>query len=356
MDTTWEKMVTHTAEIPSDLVGALLDAEPLAILQFGNIYSQVNGLDAIPATQIQRFLAKQPLYLGNPMDGEWGMISEDARRCLYDVKRTQAFIRGIVQCIRELQLELKRDVLRVVEAGGGTGILAIAAALAGAEVILLEINEETANKATKFIHSISLSDKITIICADATTYIPTASFDILISECLHTGLVIEPQLQIMRHLRKYLNANGKFIPEGVGLSWALADVDWTGIESEHAEFVHIEQRVKAIGQWSPSPYLNFKTESLKENIDEIKFIVPVSEICTNSVVVTMDVVIYTSQKLIEPIILPSGEAAFLGQPHVWKLSAPLDLKHCSHAFGCFIPGGIFPKTVYPLNPFSTSFL
>ncbi|GCE09117.1 methyltransferase domain-containing protein [Dictyobacter aurantiacus] len=346
MSINWETTTPCTEQITLDLINALLKAEPLAILHFGHMYSLINDLDPISATQMEQYLTIQPLYLGNVSDGKWGMASEDARRCLYDIRRTQAFILGIICCIRELQLELGRRNIYVVEAGGGTGILAIAAALAGADVVLLEINEETAHRASKFINSLSLSEKIKVICTDATIYIPERKFDVIISECLHTGVVKEPQIQIMQHLGRYLNPNGKFLPEGVYLSWVLADTDWTGIESDHIELSKIEKKIRSIGQWSQSPYLNFQIESMKENIGKIMFIVPLHTGSSNSVIAAMDITIYTPKSFVQPITLISGEAAFLGQPHIWKLNTAINSEDGSYAFGYFTPGGTFPKVIY----------
>jgi hypothetical protein len=131
---------------------------------------------------------------------EIGMSIMDAYRCLVDVHRTYQFAQGISETVKFLKS--KNDKVVGIDAGTGTGILAILTVAAGAdEIYALEINHETAEATKDFIRQLKLDERIHVIEADATSIkLGKVKANILVSENLSAGLFNEPQYQIIRHL------------------------------------------------------------------------------------------------------------------------------------------------------------
>lgn len=318
----------------------LLRGDPQEIIRLANVYSHLNNLPPVSESNFSEFLAGKPLYLGKQSQDQWGMSFEDARRCHYDVLRTQLLIKGIVYQINSLKKSIGIDI-NVIEAGGGTGILAIAAAIAGANVTLLEINSETLKRTQGFIEFLGLTDKVTVVFANARTYIPNQTIDLIICECLHTGLVFEPQLQILNHLSKFLSPSGKLLPEGVAIRFALANIDWKNSNEKHTEFRNIKRNILNQGEWSKNLRINFY-EEIKKNITNIKYFIPMNSDFANSILIEMDVLVA------DKILLKSGEAEFLGHPHAFRLTRVLLPGTCTKVFGYLYPGMEFNYEVTPV--------
>lgn len=147
---------------------------------------------------------------------ESGLKSEDALRCFEDARRTKRFFKTIFEKIEAGD--------KVLEAGAGTGILAIAAAKAGAkEITSVEINPFTAVLARRVIKKceeagIIPKGTVKISLGDATEFRPSQEdkFDALISENLYTGQFYEVGIQITNHLTRFVDTDqGKVIPKGM---------------------------------------------------------------------------------------------------------------------------------------------
>ena len=145
----------------------------------------------------------------------------DAVHCVYDKKRTDFFI-----------MEIEKNVSNgniVIEAGIGTGILSFYAASLGATVYGCEINPAVftlANNIKDFLEKKELIPKSSVkfFLHDAITFVPPQKADILISENIYTGMFFEYQVQIVRHLNKYLKKQGEIIPQAMHSSVTLAQV------------------------------------------------------------------------------------------------------------------------------------
>lgn len=145
-----------------------------------------------------------------------GLLSSDALKCFEDEVRTKIFFETINKKIE------KDD--EVLEAGTGTGIMAIAAARAGArKITALEINKTTAGFARRVIdrcvkEGIIRDKQIEIIEGDALKFSPDRikKFDAFISENIYTGQFHELQMQIGNHLNQFIDVNqGKIIPRAM---------------------------------------------------------------------------------------------------------------------------------------------
>jgi predicted RNA methylase len=128
--------------------------------------------------------------------------------CLHDVARTRMWKEAIEDTVRD------GDV--VVDAGSGTGILGVFAALAGARrVYCVELHPRFIPLIEHLAEQNGLSDVITVIHADATTVDIPEPVDVLICELLCTGQFFEPEVQVVNHLRQFLRDGGVVIPRRV---------------------------------------------------------------------------------------------------------------------------------------------
>jgi protein-L-isoaspartate O-methyltransferase len=264
----------------------------------------------------------------------------------YDLVRTEKLIQGIATQVKVLKQKTVKP-LYIVEAGGGTGILSIAAAFAGADqVTVLEINSETAARTKAVIESLGLSDRVSIVFANARNYIPEKKIDMIICECLHTGLAFEPQLQIIHHLGKFLEPYGKLIPEGVTLRWAVAHADWTGVPEMHTEYRYLQKNIIMQGQWSHDQYVDFRETIEKPDVEKIHVVIPAHTALVNTILVEMDVTITTSNS--QSLVLHSGEADFLGHPHAIRLKEEKSIADAPYVVSSVQPGEQFSHEVIPI--------
>ena len=123
----------------------------------------------------------------------------------------------------------------VLELGGGTGVLSYFAANRGANVRCVEMNPEMIAAARCILSHNGFSDRVEVIRADATHYLPPEPVDVVICEMLHTGLLREKQLPVIqsfkkRYLAKFGGPLPTFIPEACiqGIQPVQQDFDFMG--------------------------------------------------------------------------------------------------------------------------------
>jgi type I protein arginine methyltransferase len=139
-----------------------------------------------------------------------------------------------------------RPGMRVVDLGAGTGVLSFFAARAGAKVVWsIEANPELAAAARVNLDRNGVGDRVHVIDGDAATYVPPEPVEVVICEMLHTGLLREKQIDVLRGFKRhYLAAHGaplpRFVPEGYVQAVQPVEQDWTyaGYSAEFAHFQH----------------------------------------------------------------------------------------------------------------------
>lgn len=108
---------------------------------------------------------------------------------------------------------------KVVDLGGGTGVLSWFAASQGAErVWCVEKLPEMAAAARAALDDNEGGDRVTVVNVDANEFLPPEPVDVVLCEMLHTGLLREKQLQVIGSFkRRYLERFGgplpRFVPE-----------------------------------------------------------------------------------------------------------------------------------------------
>lgn len=137
---------------------------------------------------------------------EYWSMTEGVFLCLIDAKRTSAFKTAIEKAVR------KGDI--VVDAGSGTGALAMFAADAGAKkVYALELDENNAKVLQGIFTANGYGDRIEVIQGDATTLQLPENGDVVICEMIATGLIEELQVPVMNNMLRYVNPGYRVVLE-----------------------------------------------------------------------------------------------------------------------------------------------
>jgi type I protein arginine methyltransferase len=131
---------------------------------------------------------------------------------LNDVARTGAFEEAIACTVR--------PGARVVELGGGTGVLSFFAARRAGHVWCVERNPDVARETRRLLALNACADTVEVVEADAADYVPPEPVDVVVCEMLHVTLLVEKQLPVIAAFKEhYLAAFGpplpRFVPEAV---------------------------------------------------------------------------------------------------------------------------------------------
>ncbi len=107
---------------------------------------------------------------------------------------------------------------KVLDLGGGTGVLSFFAAQRAARVWCVERNPELVRAARRLIAINPRSERIEVIQADAFDYLPPEPVDVVICEMLHVGMLREKQVPVLvsfkrRYLEKFGAPLPLFLPE-----------------------------------------------------------------------------------------------------------------------------------------------
>lgn len=107
---------------------------------------------------------------------------------------------------------------RVLDLGGGTGVLSFFAAQRAARVWCVERNPELVQAARRLLAINPHAERVEVIQADAFDYLPPEPVDVVICEMLHVGMLREKQVPVMnsfkqRYLEKFGAPLPLFVPE-----------------------------------------------------------------------------------------------------------------------------------------------
>jgi hypothetical protein len=135
--------------------------------------------------------------------------------------------------------------MKVVELGGGTGVLSFFAARAGAaRVYCVERIPHVARAAQRLIDDNGCGDRVAVVNADANDFLPPEPVDVVICEMVHTAMIREKQLSVIASFKKrYLERFGgplpRFIPEAavMAVQAVNADYDFHGYHAAVPMFI-----------------------------------------------------------------------------------------------------------------------
>jgi hypothetical protein len=155
-----------------------------------------------------------------PDDTPHWSSSEPVHYCLRDVARTRALLAAIERTVR------LGDT--VVDAGSGSGILALAAAKAGAaRVLAVELDPFLGRCLRTTVARNGFSDRIEVISGNAATVELPGDVDVLLAELIDTGLLDELQIPVLNalHRRGVIGPRTRLIPERYATFLDLVAVD-----------------------------------------------------------------------------------------------------------------------------------
>jgi type I protein arginine methyltransferase len=112
---------------------------------------------------------------------------------------------------------------KVVELGGGTGVLSCYASQKAAHVWCVERNPQMVEASRRFLSLNGCSGKVEVIEANAMEYLPPEPVDAVICEMLHSALLREKQIEVLDTFKRNYTARfgpklPVFIPEATILA------------------------------------------------------------------------------------------------------------------------------------------
>ena len=154
---------------------------------------------------------------------------------LLDRVRVDGFAQALDACVPEGG--------RVLELGGGTGVLSFLAARRAAKVWCVERNGELARAAGQLLARNNVASRVEVVHADAREYLPLEPVDVVVCEMLHVALVREKQLEVIASFKeRYARRFGtlpRFVPEATILAVqpVQCDFDFGGYDAPVPIFV-----------------------------------------------------------------------------------------------------------------------
>lgn len=112
------------------------------------------------------------------------------------------------------------DGAKVLELGGGTGVLSYLAAARASKVWCVEFNPDLVAESRRFLALNPNGYKVEVIHADAFEYLPPEPVDVVICEMIHVAMLREKQIEMIeafkqRYLQRFGSTLPVFIPEAV---------------------------------------------------------------------------------------------------------------------------------------------
>ncbi len=109
---------------------------------------------------------------------------------------------------------------KVLDLGGGTGVLSWFASAKASKVWCVEFNPDLVREARRLLKLNQGGEKVELVHADAFEYLPPEPVDVVICEMLHSAMVCEKQIDIIksfkeRYLQRFGDPLPHFIPEAV---------------------------------------------------------------------------------------------------------------------------------------------
>lgn len=109
---------------------------------------------------------------------------------------------------------------KVLELGGGTGVLSYLAAAKASKVWCVEFNPDLVAESRRFLALNPNGYKVEVIHADAFEYLPPEPVDVVICEMIHVAMLREKQIEMIeafkqRYMLKFGSPLPVFMPEAV---------------------------------------------------------------------------------------------------------------------------------------------
>ncbi|MEB0134831.1 methyltransferase domain-containing protein [Actimicrobium sp. CCC2.4] len=154
---------------------------------------------------------------------------------LMDQRRMKSFKEAISQVVF--------PGAKVLELGGGTGVLSFFAAATAEKVWCVEFNPDMVDEARRLLSRNAHGHKIEVVQADAFEYLPPEPVDVVICEMIHVGMLREKQVDVMasfkqRYLARFGGPLPLFVPDAVimAVQPLQLDYDFEGFNAPIVQF------------------------------------------------------------------------------------------------------------------------
>jgi len=134
---------------------------------------------------------------------------------------------------------------KVLELGGGTGVLSFFAAAKAEKVWCVEFNSELVRESRRLLAKNENGHKVEVIHADAFEYLPPEPVDVMICEMIHVAMLREKQVQMMESFKqRYRQRFGEKLPIMVPTAVLMAvqplqeDYNFEGF---HAPIIQVQE-------------------------------------------------------------------------------------------------------------------
>ena len=248
--------------------------------------------------------------------------------CLYDIQRTRLWKQAIEDVVRPGDI--------VADAGSGSGILSMFASRDGAgRVYAIELHPRFVEIIGHLAAKNGVSDRVQVICGDASKVDLPEKIDVLICELLCTGQFFEPEVQVINNLRRFLKPGARIVPHRIESFVQLLDAQ----EELYGVRIDTDSRSTLLANDEPV--------STTERYDIIDLTIPVEPEHVDTTVRVRarktrlaDAVVITSRAQLTDRI-QTERTRFLYNPEVIFLKQPLELiqghyydVHIAYPYGC----------------------
>jgi len=136
---------------------------------------------------------------------------------------------------------------RVLELGGGTGVLSCLAASKASKVWCVEYNPDLVAESRRLLALNPDGSKVTVVHADAFEYLPPEPVDVVICEMIHSAMLREKQVEVIeafkqRYRNRYGDRQPVFIPEAIimGVQPLQQVYDFFGFHAPIIQFQRVQ--------------------------------------------------------------------------------------------------------------------
>jgi len=143
---------------------------------------------------------------------------------------------------------------KVLELGGGTGVLSWFAAAKADKVWCVEFNPELVSESKRFLAMNPNGEKVEVVHADAFEYLPPEPVDVMICEMVHVAMLREKQVEMTESFKqRYRKRFGQALPILMPTAVLMAvqplqkSYDFEGF---HAPIIQVEE----LGENAPGTY------------------------------------------------------------------------------------------------------
>lgn len=182
-----------------------------AITKYHQLLCEMVGVDP----NVEQDRAHMETEKGNAIGTFW------AANCVKEIFRTQRFVKGLAQAVKD-ELGKGKKTVHVLYAGTGPfAALALPIMLAfqptEVQFTLLEINKNSYEKLHSLLQKLDLLSYVkSLELVDATNYtLKNCEVDIVLSETMNLALFKEPQVSIMMNLGQQLKDSALYLPEEI---------------------------------------------------------------------------------------------------------------------------------------------